>query len=484
VPKPIPLVGSPYDTRDPIEAARRCVNLYAEKNGKEAVFPFRYWPTPGLTRIATTPNGNPVRGEYTASNGDLYVVSGGSLYYVALDFTFTELGAIVERNTPVAMADNGLCLVVCDGSAAGYVVDLSTRQFGQINDEAFFGADRVDYCDTYFIFNRPGTNQWYISRSESTFEMLTTGGAFDPLDIVAKTGGADALITLIVKHREVWLIGTLTSEVWYNAGSADFAFAQLPGSFIDHGCVARYSVAKQDVSVFWLARDREGQGIVVSTEGYGLKRISTHAIEAEFRSYSVISDAIGFCFQQNGHAFYVLTFPTADKTWCYDLSAGEWHEWAWLDGNGVLHRHRANSHTFAYGRNIVGDWQNGRLYALDPTVLTDDGAPVERLLTFPHLQGGGNLVTYNRFILDAQAGADVSGDALGPPDVTLRYSNARGATWSEPLIQTFGAQGEYDTQVSWYQLGCGRDYVFEVSWSAPVQAVINGAYVEAEVHGA
>jgi hypothetical protein len=490
--KPIPLIGSPYDTRDPIKAARRCVNLYPEKNGQSDSqtnpFPYRYWPIPGLRKVAQAPNAAPIRCEYTASNGDLYVVSGNAVYFVAADLSWNALGTIHEAITPVSMADNGLCIILVDGTSTGYVIDMASRQFGGISDDAFYGADRVDYVDTYFTFNRPGTNQWYISLSEATFAMLTANLGFDPLDVAAKTGGPDQLVTQIVKHREVWLIGSLTSEPWFDAGAADFAFAAIPGAFIDHGCVARYSVARQDVSVFWLSRDREGQGIVVRTDGYEPKRISTHGIEADIQTYSRIDDAIGFCLQQSGHAFYILTFPTADKTWAFDLSADNpaeaWSEWAWLDDNGKLHRHRANCHTFAYGINLVGDWQNGTLYALDPTVFTDSGKPVLRIRTFPHIQNGGNLVTYNRFVADMQVGSDSSDGSLGSPLVSLRYSNDRGATWSDALVTTLGATGAYSTQVDWWQLGCGRDYVFEVSYAAPVSATIGGAYIEAEAHGA
>lgn len=558
---PIPLLGTPYRTRDPVVAARRCVNLYPEKNGEGAPFPVTHWPTPGIVKRATTPNGNPVRGSYTASNGELFVVSGSGVYFVAVDYSFVLLGQIAERSTPVYMADNGLCVVLCDGSATGYAIDITRdddgnvpHTFGGINDAAFYGANRVDYVDTYFVFNRPSTNQWYISKSEATFGMLTqtaepvtgslkigdanvtemedtssfqvgqavsgtgiqdgttilsilsktqlvlskpaqatiAGGTinimpvagFDSLDIVAKTGGADNIATIIVKHAEVWLIGELTSEVWYNAGAADFAFSRLPGSFIDHGCVARSSVAKQDVSIFWLSKDREGQGIVVRTDGYGLKRISTHALEEEMQAYGVLSDAVGFCFQKAGHAFYALTFPTADKTWVYDLAEDQWHEWAWADDSGNLHRHRANTHTFAYGRNTVGDWQNGSIYSLEGDVYTDDGRPVVRLTTFPHVKAGGDLLTVNQLIADMQVGSDESGGVLGAPEVTLRYSPNRGAGFSEPLIQTLGEQGAYDTLVTWWQLGCGRDFVFEISWAAPLKTVLNGAYIRTERHAA
>src|SRR5206468_865949 len=98
-----------------------------------------------------------------------------------------------------------------------------------------------------------------------------------------------------------------------------------------------------------------------------------------------------------GHAFYVITFPTADKSWGFELATKQWHELVWTDQNGNPHRHRANCCTYAYGQNIVGDWQTGELHALDPTQFTDNGRPIVRIRTFPHLINDGLRVTYNSF---------------------------------------------------------------------------------------
>jgi hypothetical protein len=188
----------------------------------------------------------------------------------------------------------------------------------------------------------------------------------------------------IVNHREVWLFGDQKgTEVWYNSGAADFTFERMPGVFINHGCAARYSVQRIDTSVFWLSRDEQGQGIVLEGVGYEAKRISTHAIENEFGKYASIEDATSFTYQQEGHDFYVLTFPTADKTWVFDLATRLWHERCWIDDDGCEHRIRANCAAFAYGLNVCGDWEDGRLYKFDLSVFTDDGDPIIRGGAFP-----------------------------------------------------------------------------------------------------
>jgi hypothetical protein len=499
----IPLTGGAYQARSVIASAQRCVNLYPEVNPQESQnpAPVTHYPTPGLRLLAQSPTVAPVRGTYLATNGDLYACIGTKLYFVANDWTFTLVGTVADRATPVSMADNGLVLVLVDGSSSGYAVNLASglRQFGSISGAAFYGADRVGFLDTYFVFNRPGTNQFYISLSMADYAMLTGGAAFDALDIAAKAGSADPIVATVIKGREMWLIGSLTTEVWTNTGAADFTFGQIPGVFINHGCMAKYSVALHDVFAFWLAQDRDGGCVVVRTNGYMPERISTHAIEAEISGYAVKNDAIGYCYQQQGHAFYVLTFPTANKSWAFEMRTGQWHELASTDNNGGMNRHRANCIAYAYGENVVGDWQSGRLYALDPDEFTDDGRPIIRVRTFPHLVADGDRVIYSSFIADMQVGAlggtktaraaedDFSSDfsrSFGPlppvksePMVSLRWSDTRGASWGNPVMQSLGSAGEYPTSIQFQRLGMARDRVFELSWSAPARTALNGAFI-------
>jgi hypothetical protein len=263
-------------------------------------------------------------------------------------------------------------------------------------DAMFVGADRVDYLDTFFLFNKPNTPQFYSSDSLA----LT----FDPLWFANKESYSDLLRTLIVSKRDILLIGDKTTEVWSNVGKPDFPFEQQPGVFIDHGIAAKYSAAEYDNGVFWLTADRQGHGIVVMVTGYESKRISTYAIENEIAGYARIDDAIGFCYQLGGHTFYVLTFPHADKTWVHDITTGHWHEWAWIDANGEEHRHRANCHWPINGTLVVGDWQNGNLYALDHRVFTDNGRPIRRVRSFPHIVNDLKRVFYRQFIADMDVG--------------------------------------------------------------------------------
>jgi hypothetical protein len=408
------------------------------------------------------------------ANGNLYGVCGSTVYAIDSSWTLTALGSINLGTTPVSMSDNGFSILIVDGTSNGWEIDLSTNILTKITDANFYGGTRVDICDTYFLLNRPDTNNWYIS--------LTNQVAFDPLDIASKAGCPDPISTVIVMHDEPWTLGQLTSQVWYNSGASDFTFDKMPGVFIEQGCVAPYSAAKYDLSIYWLSQNEAGETIVMRGNSYAAERISTHAIEAEIGSYGDVSDAIGFCFQMGGHAFYQLTFPSADRTWVWDESTKFWHERVWIDTDGEWHRHRANCAAFAYNTNVCGDWENGNLYAFDLDTYTDNGQPILYLRTFPHMTDNSFRVTYQRFVADMEVGTEAGTTTDNPPMVSLRWSDDRGASFGDPVMMPLGSAGQYDTSIQWWGLGMARDRVFEISWSAPVKTALNGAWLDVVTH--
>ena len=461
-----------YQAKSIIASAQRCVNLYCEINPKDSPSPMTLYPRPGLRTLVSPPVSAKARGLYRATNGSLFSVCGNAVYGVNTDWSMTLLGTIASgKTTPVSMSDNGIDMMIVDGSTNGYVVNLASRAFSNIASTAFYGADSVQFMDTYFILNRPGLPTIYISLSNST--------SFDPLDFASKTGKADAIQSIQVIHREVWVIGSTATEVWTDTGAADFAFGPINGVYIEHGTCAKYSCAKEDVSIYWLSQDDQGRLMVLQGKGYEAKRISTHAIENEIQSYATVDDAVGMTYQIEGHTFYHLSFPTADKTWVYDISNEQWHEQSWIDTNGQSHMHRGAFCAFAYGVNVMADWENGTIYAVDVNVFTDAGNPILFLRSFPHIESSGKRLIHSQFIADMEVGRIVGLSSNDPdPVVSLRWSNDRGASWGSPVTQSIGSTGEYLTSMQFQRLGMARDRIYELYWSVPAKTALNGAFVD------
>lgn len=479
----LPLLGKAYYEKSVIANAFETENLYAEINDNAAPCPKTYYPTPGTTLVSTPNTAAKARCTYRTSIGTAYVVIGPTVYFLATNGALVFVGSIPDRASQVIMADNGLVAVLVDGTSDGWAIDLATNAFGAIIDPSFYGGDFVVYLDTFFVFNRPDTNQFYISLSQVDYALLTAGTSFDPLDIAAKSGSADPIVLILTIHKELWLIGELTTEVWIGTGAADFYFQLVQGAYIEHGCIAQYSGANQDTLGFWLMQDRQGKNIIVQSAGYDVSEISTPFLVNEFNGYETTADAIGGCFQIGGHAFYWIAFPQANKTWLYSLKSKEWFKWSWLNtDDGTRNRHRINCCMFFNNQNIIGDWENGKIYSLSLSVYTDNAIPIVRVKTFAHLVGPEyERITYNSFDADIEVGTqDPVLDTT--PQMFLSWSDNRGVSFDFAVGQSMGKGGEYLTTVSWNRLGMARDRIFKLQWSEPIKTALNGGFATIKQH--
>lgn len=462
-----PLITGAYEARSIIASAQRSVNLYMEKNPEDAAFPFMLYPTPGLTLLATT-SSTVWQGLYTATNGCLYGVCGGFAYYIDQSWDFTQLGTISNARGIVHMVDNGNYLIIVDGSRYGYTINLTNNEFGQIATGAFVGGDYIDYVDGYFLLNIAGTNEWYIS--------LANEITFDPTDFASKNGFPDKIVAVGVSRRYIYLFGQFTTEIWFNAGDPTFPFERLPGVFMQYGCMNSDTVAQMDGEFYWLAQSEQGNRFICRTSQFQAEKISTFAIDNELSGYETVDDAFGYTYQIVGHFFYVITFPTAQKTWVFDMSNSQWNEWLCIDEDGGFQRHRSNCFAVAYGKHVVGDYENGNLYMLDIDNYTDNDSPIPRIRSFYHgVDDDSNRIRYREFIADMEVG---NGDEEDSIPLYLRWSDTRGKSWGNAISTSLGLEGEYLTSIQFQRLGMARDRVFELSWSAPVKTALAGAWVQ------
>ena len=465
-----PILGSSYVLRSVNAAANRMVNLYPElipEGGKDAAYLQR---CPGMSSLATVGTG-PIRGLWQQGNYG-YVVTGLALYRIDSNWTANLIG-VVTGSGPVSMSDNGDQLfIACNPDA--FVYNFNTLAYTQVTDVDFPGAVTVGYLDGYFVFNEPNSQRIWITA-------FFDGTSIDPLDFASAEGSPDGLVGLIIDHREAWLFGTNSVEVWYNAGTADFPLQRIQGAFNEIGCIAPYSIAKADNGVFWLGCDARGQGIVYRANGYTGQRVSTHAVEFAIQNYTDMTDALAYTYQQDGHQFYVLIFPSANTTWVYDVATTAWHERAGFD-SGAFTRHRSNCQMSFNNEIIVGDYENGNIYAFDLAVYADNADTQKWLRAWRALPTGTNNLkrqAHHSLQLDCETGVGLAGET---PKVMLRWSDDGGHTWSNEHWRSMGKLGVYWHRTIWRRLGMTdklRDRVYEVSGTDPVKVAIMGAELSA-----
>ena len=438
-------------------------------------------------------------------------VASGTLYVGQ-----TIQGAGITANTVITALGTGTGGVGTYTVSASQTVASETMyalNFSVIptTDGAFVGADVVDIVDNYFIYNNPNTQQWAAS---GLLSPITAA-----LSFASKFTGPDNLVSLIADHGQVYLLGETTSEVWADAGTFPFAFQRIPGSSSQHGIAAKFSVSRVGNSFAYLSRNIRGQAQIVMMNGYFPERISTHAVENTLVN-SYIADAVAWTYQQEGHEVYVISFPTLDLTWAYDSSTGMWHKWLYCDDFNNYHQHRGICSANFQNMIMVGDYQNGIIYELDPNNYTDNGQNIRRLRRAPHLVSDFQREYFDELQIHFQPGVGIQNpNAVIPsatpvnqspfyiynnqnytillgqnliignvtdspgvnPQAMLRWSNDGGSTWSNEHWVSIGKQGKYKNRAIWRRLGTARDRVFEVVITDPIKAVIVSANLKASL---
>jgi len=421
----------------------------------------------------------------------------------------------------------GLTLTLTFGTGAGgigtYVISNSQTVASEtmyalnfsilpLSDGAFNAANTVDIVDNYFVYNKPGSQEWAASNPLSPIT--------SPLSFSSKDGAPDNLVSLIVDHREVYLLGEASSEVWVDVGSFPFPFQRIPGTSTQHGIAAKFSMYRVGNSFAYVSRNIRGQAQIMMMNGYIPQRISTHAVENTLTD-QYIDDAIAWTYQLEGHEVYVVSFPTLDLTWAYDVATEMWHKWLWVDNNNIYHRHRGNCASLFQGQVLVGDYSNGQIYQLDSTNYTDNGQNIRRLRRAPHLvtdlqrqyleelqiqfqPGVGTtglssktqgifinspyyiaptdtlIITSDETLILGQSNQVGLQTTTTNPQAMLRWSNDGGSTWSNEHWVKIGQLGKYKNRAIWRRLGWSRDRVFEVVVTDPVNAVIISANLKAQ----
>lgn len=467
----IPLVGGSYNGRSPSFDHQRTINLYPEvSESNTSRSQAMLVGTPGLA-VWTTLTGGGVLSALAFNENISIIHVGTKVWKVDALAGSTLLGStVVTASRATSMASNGavVMLVMPEG---GYFINPVTGTVTQITDSDFYGADTVDFIDGFFVFNHPGTGQFQCTQLYGT--------DIDGLDFATAEGAPDELVSLIVDHRELWLMGRTTTEVWVNVGGQDFPFERIQGAFLEVGCAAAHSVAKMDNSVFWLANDDRGFGTLQRAAGYSPQRVSNHAFEFAVNNYSRIDDAVAYTYSQEGHSFYVLSFPTANATWVFDAATGEMHERAWRNpSTGQLNRHRSNCQINFAGETLVGDWETGTIYRMSLDVYDDNGEPIEAIRVFPHVAGDGKLQFHHTLQIFMQTGVGLSSGQGSDPQAMLKWSDDGGYTWSNEHWTTIGAIGATRTRARWRRLGRTRDRVYSLSITDPVKRILIGADLE------
>lgn len=467
-------VGPTYRSQSPIVAIEQCMNWYPERiEASGSKYAWALYPTPGLEAFGTLPIG-PVRGLY-GLDGRMWGVGGDHLYEVSDAGIPTDLGLMARDNNPATMSSSGDAggeLFTTAGDK-GYILNLGTNAFSHVVDDVTMGS----YLEGYFL----GLDQ---ATSRVKYSDLLDGTTWPALSYLERIAASDKLLAMAVSHKEIWMIGSETGEVWYHTGASPTPFEPFPGGFFEVGIAAPFSIARAAGSFLWVSQDKNGARIVVRMNGFSPERVSNHAVEFALQGYTTVADARAYGYQDQGHFFYVVNFPTANATWVLDLTTGQWHERGWWNvARARFDAYRPEYHVYAFDQHLVGDRTTGVIYRSAIDLYGDaDGAPLRRVRRAPHLSQNGQRLFFSQLLINMETGVGLGTGQGSDPKVMLRFSDDGGRTWKTERTKAIGKMGEYSGRgVLFNQLGSSYNRVFELSASDPVPYRIAGAFLNVSV---
>jgi hypothetical protein len=371
---------------------QQTMNFYLEmiesQQGKSAA---ALYPTPGLKLFSALPEA-PVRGQYQFG-GRAFAVAGVSLYELMADGSYTNRGTVRNDGKPARLTANQNQLLICSTGNV-YLLTLATNV---LTTQTMLGpVFDVTYCDSYFIA---------LLQNKFQISALLDGSSWPGLQVVEPSVFPDDLVAFVVDHRELAIAGPKQTVIYQNTGSTSIFDPIGAGAFLEMGSAARYAAVKLDNTVYWLATDERGAITAQKMQGYSPQRISTHAIEFAWSGYATVADAVGYSYSDQGHGFWVLYFPTADKTWVFDVATQTWHERGfWNAPIAKYNAHRSWNHQYAFGKHLVGDWKTGNVYEMSINALDDFGNPIRRVRRAPIVAVEGERLFHAKLQVDLEPG--------------------------------------------------------------------------------
>jgi len=460
-----------YKASSGLLSSERLVNFFAEAAPPSSPFRGSISGTAGLKTWLNLNRFEPMYGSIIL--GDfLYFVCGLGFYQINKSKDYTLRGTLSGAPNRVIMDTNRTQVTILTSNGDSYYFDSTDNTFAKIVDLDYEVASSLTSLNGYTIFSKLESDQFFISDLNDTT-------SYSALKRATAESRSDNLVRVFAINNELWLFGGETVEVWSNTGNVKFPFERILGVFIETGCAAKNSIVHNQDGAFWLGSDFT----IYQAVGYQAVRISTNPIDTEISKYSMVDDAFGMFYVQNGHRFYCLTFPDANKSWCYDITTQLWHERSSRNPTTLCDdRWLPNCLSFFAGLNLVGDKNSGIIYEVDPDTYTENGTPIIGEIITATIFNSYSRFSTSRLTLLMDTGVGVDGNGQGVNPQIMMQSSIDGAkTWSNELWVEIGEIGSYESEVSWTSLGEGRNLVTKFKISDPVKRSIVGAYVNQEI---
>ncbi len=473
--EPLYLTATSYPSKSKIASSQNLYNMYSENTIQSSPFkaPSLY-NIPGSSLWTTIPdNFNPYYGS-VVMNRYLYVVFGTEVYKIDRNKNITNIGTLGTSPARVRMVQNGRQVTILTNSGIAYYYTEATDTFGEITDPDFLDSSSITSLDGYTVASILESGQFQVSDLRDTTAWSTLARA-------TAEALSDNIVAVATYQKQLFLLGEISTEIWYDAGVTAQPFRPINQTFIEQGLIGKNAFTVSKSGLFWVSDTKS----IFWAQSFKEKKISTFAIDALLKKLSKPENIIAFSYIDGGHEFINFTSQEDGISIAYDVSTDCWQNRGSLNaaGNSQTYWGVTDAISFA-NKIIVPGVENGKLFFLDDEVYTENESTMTSELTSATLFFDFNRFKIDNLILVMENGVGIPQPAQGSnPLIELFFSTDGGKTWKTAQAVSFGEEGEYGTQIRWSNLGQARSFIFKFRITDPVPRTILGAYYQKTMGG-
>ena len=468
---PINIAGPSYQSRSRALSSQATINFYQEldDSGKEQ-FVLHSFPGQNLFGSVTA---NIDRGQHVMSEV-LYRISGTTLYEVKSTGVHTNRGTIDKADRCIMADDGEKMYIVNSGTVHEY--NSTTKALTLVTDPDIVGAIAVDYINSQFVYTLP--DQLFIISD------VKDGSSASGLNGAQAEAQPDDLIRAYVFNQVVYMLGSKSTEPWWNNGTGLPPFLRIDPQIFNVGLAGLHAVAHNDAFMYWLGDDRQ----VYRTSGGGnFQRVSSKGVAHAIEGYTVVDDAVAWTMTLEGQNFFVLQFPTENKTWIVNESLGDkgWYE---LSAGITGGRYNAASHSWVYGKHLVSHETAGTLLELDLEAFTNNGETIKRTRVMGSIDGNkighrGKRIQMSRFELIMEMGVGLLSGQGEDPKIMIEASYDGGESFGAGTWMRIGRLGETNIRAEWWDTSSFYDLIIRITTSDPVKYTIMAGAIDLRLAG-
>jgi len=465
---PIPIVGPTRFARYPKISREATYNMMITD---DALIAF-----PGYSKIRNLSPGSTMgRSIYKSPkyNHGIVVMDNG-VFSVNSDFSVAFIGSLDSFSGPVYITENNANeIVISDNSSDIYIFNYQAQTFNKVN--IGFRTGYITFQDGYIIAPELDTSRWRLSELNNASSFPDNAQSVGLIQ-----SQPDVVVSCETLQRQLFIFGENITEVWLNVPNPQvpFTYQRQNSLSIEYGCVSPNTIASGFNRLVWLgSNEYSAPSILVSTGGVP-RKITTDGIDFELDQLTKPEDSFGFLFEESGHVFYQITFPTDEVSYAYDFNTDSFFNVT--DHN--LNAHIARKISYFNGRHLFITDKNGGLFEMGTNIFVyketndddDPGFTIPRGRILPNFRLPGS----KRFVTDAASLTIEQGYSNDPLKVDLSLSKDGSQTYGSKWTKYLKSMGDRPNKLIYRKLGAANDLSMQFQFWGRDRFVITGGEME------